>query len=377
MGQYFTPVKLSERISETPEGYLLCEGVPITMAGEFMYAPNELPEGLGLEGSLEPVKVIRSTSVIHDPVTIASFEGKPITINHPDSNVNDGDVNPETWRDLSVGFMQRVRPGEGDDCNKLLSDFLIADAEAIRLVKSRNLREVSIGYSADFIKVGDQMAEQVNIVGNHAALVARGRCGPECAIFDSAPEFNQEGGRWMDFKNKLLGVFGKALDEAMTEPVEDAEVDMGEMLKAILARLEAIEMAINKPEVEPEEVEPEEVVSDVATETVQEACKDQEVIARAEIIAPGVAKDGDIKVNALKSAYASQDGKSVIDSLLSGKAFDSADKDLLFNATAEVMKSLRRDQIKAKALTHDHKPSVMTPEAMNKLNDNFYNSAKV
>jgi hypothetical protein len=124
--RFYSTAKLSERISETPEGFLICEGVPITRTGDLLYNPSETPITAGKGATV----VSRTIADITDPETIASFEGKPVTINHPDDFVT-----PENWRELAVGTVQNVRPGEGEDADKLLADRLITDAEAISAVK--------------------------------------------------------------------------------------------------------------------------------------------------------------------------------------------------------------------------------------------------
>lgn len=410
--RFYSVAKLSSRLSETPEGFLVCEGVPITRAGDLLYAPSETPVDAGSAGQ---TVISRTVEDIHDPATIASFEGKPVTINHPDDFVT-----PENWRELAVGVVQNVRPGVGDDADKLLADLLITDAEAISAVKSKRLREVSCGYEAEYIQVSPGRGRQENIIGNHVALVASGRCGSECAIFDHAPQKEKTP---MTMKEKLMGIFGKALDEAMPEDTPKAEAadqpDMTEVLAAIMARLDKIEAGMSassdeEPKAEDTEQQdmegepkadhtPEEMMTleerlmkmEGNIATIAEALakivgpqeeapmEDEEVVAqvdkytdsatmaRAEILAPGIAKSKDVKAKALKAAYATEDGKAVIESLLGGKAFDSADKDMLFVAASEMLKGVRRSQLNARVAL-DSLPSMkagaMTPEKINELN---------
>ena len=385
MAKYYSTAKLSERISETPEGFLVCEAVPITRAGDLLYSPGETPVTPGKSNTV----ISRTVEDIHDPATIASFEGKPVTINHPDDFVT-----PDNWRELTVGVVQNVRPGEGEDEDKLLADLLITDREAIAAVKSKRLREVSCGYEAEYVEVSPGVGRQENIIGNHVALVAAGRCGPECAIFDHAPKEKP-----MSMKQKILGIFGKALDEALPEenpPVSDGEQpDTAKTLASILARLEAVEKG--KPAADIEEGEPSiakrlEVIEAAlakllgmeTNEQEQEGgadgmCKDADTIARAEILAPGIAKTADVKAKALAVAYATEDGKTIINSLLAGKTFDSADKDVLFVAASEILKGVRRAQLSTH-VSLDKLPSLkaseMTPEKINELNAARYGARK-
>ena len=76
----------------TPEGFLLCRDVPIARIGHQQYLNEELaPE---IEGGADGVIHVerRPEDVFHDDV-LASFEGKPVIDEHPES----GDLlNPET-----------------------------------------------------------------------------------------------------------------------------------------------------------------------------------------------------------------------------------------------------------------------------------------
>lgn len=221
----------------------------------------------------------------------------------------------------------------------------------------------------------------------------------------------------MTMKEKIMGLFGKALDEAMPEeapPVTDQEPgDVAAMLAAIMERLDKLE-ASAKPadEAAPaEEVPPAEDAckadeGDHAPEempalearlaTIEKALAklagleeaegepaavsmDAETVARAEILAPGLAKTADIKAKSLTAAYATADGKAVIDTLLSGKSFDAADKDMLFVAASEMMKGHRRDHLAQSRVSLDAlsiKTGDMTPERINQLNAERYGNNK-
>ncbi|MFU1949286.1 DUF2213 domain-containing protein, partial [Bordetella avium] len=170
---FYTVQKLGEKQELTNEGFLLCRDVPIARIGELLYADGEVPVEATPDGL---IKINRSPEEVFRPETIASFEGKPVTLDHPDDFVT-----PETWRQLAVGTVQNVRQGQGIENDYLFADLLITDAQAIEDIRS-GLREVSCGYEADYEQVEPGRGEQRNIIGNHVALVERGRCGPRCAI---------------------------------------------------------------------------------------------------------------------------------------------------------------------------------------------------
>jgi len=402
MAKFYSVAKLSERISETPEGFLVCEAVAITRAGDLLYAPGETPIQSGGSGH---VIISRTVEDIHDPATIASFEGKPVTINHPDDFVT-----PDNWRELAVGVVQNVRPGEGEDADKLLADLLITDREAISAIKSKTMREVSCGYEAEYVEDGPGRGRQEGIIGNHVALVAAGRCGSECAIFDHAPKEKP-----MKLKDKLMGLFSKALDEAALEEAPAGDQGAGSQpsaderiaaLEAEIATLKAGKTASaagGEPAAEGDQLPGEgggeedpvakrlSVIEAALAKLLgleekehapmggegegMDMCKDAETIARAEILAPGIAKTADVKVKALDAAYGTEEGKAVIDILLAGKTMDQADKDLLFVASSEMLKGVRRQQLNTQ-VSLDSLPGMkageMTPDKINAMNAERY-----
>lgn len=416
MARFYTTSQLSGRIAETPEGFLVCEAVPIARAGTLAYKPGETPITPGDGDTI----ITRNAADIQSPETIASFEGKPVTLQHPADFVT-----PETWKELAVGVVQNVRAGTGDDADKLLADLLITDAAAIDAVKSKRLREVSCGYEAEYIEDAPGLGRQTTIRGNHVAIVTQGRCGSECAIFDAAPTATKEIKR-MTMREKLKGLLGKAVDEAMpdeTQPVEEKPVDIGDMLAALIARVDALEAAMKPADAAPEETAPEAAngeekpadeptpEQDAEPEATQEVDRlsrieaileklasalildakdgedakpecdaetcDADTVARAEILAPGVPHEGDadkVRADALTHAYGTADGKAAIDALLAGRAFDAKDV-TVFNAAAEVLR-VQRNAAQTVRPTADAKREVMTPEKLNAYHAQLFPRSK-
>jgi hypothetical protein len=174
--EFYAPGELGKTRSLTPEGFLLCEGVAIARTGTQVYSNVELPLEAGVDGR---IVVERLPEEVFRKETMASFEGKPVTVEHPNEFVN-----PETWKKLAVGTIQNVRRGEGADDQLLMADLLITDKGAIEYV-NRDLPELSCGYDSDYDQPGAGRGIQRNIIGNHVALVDRGRAGPRCAINDA------------------------------------------------------------------------------------------------------------------------------------------------------------------------------------------------
>jgi hypothetical protein len=184
--EFHAPTPVGKTRTMTPEGFLLCEDVRIARTGEQMYGARELldqqtgkpviepgPDGVVIIGR-EPDEVFRDES-------IQSFEGKPVTVEHPNEFVS-----PENWKHVAVGTTHNVHRGEGADKDYLMADLLITDKGAIDHV-NRDMPQISCGYDSTYDQTEVGHGIQRNIVGNHVALVDRGRAGPRCSIKDSAP----------------------------------------------------------------------------------------------------------------------------------------------------------------------------------------------
>lgn len=98
-----TTAKLSENMNLTPEGYLLCEGAALARVGAMAYLPEEVPEDITKGFGGQEVMIWRSEAEVFRPETLASFEGKPFTLDHPDE-----DVSPENWTELARDCPRRI-----------------------------------------------------------------------------------------------------------------------------------------------------------------------------------------------------------------------------------------------------------------------------
>jgi len=236
MPKFYTPSRLSENIAETPEGFLFCLGVPIARTGWQTYGRAEVPLEAGPEGTIE---VYRDPKDVFRPQTIASFQGKSITIRHPEDFVG-----PKNWKDLTHGTVQNVRKAakKDDDGEEVLeADLLITSEMAIQLVKN-GLREVSCGYECEYEQTGEGEGRQFNIIGNHTALVDEGRAGPTYAIND------HKGDTQMDEKETLIQKLKKKLgakvvDEALKEDKKEdkaKDADSYDELKGMMDEMMSI-----------------------------------------------------------------------------------------------------------------------------------------
>ena len=161
----------------TPAGFLELRA-RIGRAGLHDYRAGEIggPPGRPADA---PVRVYRPPAEVFDPASMASFAGKPVTLDHPSAMVDSG-----SWRSVAVGHSGQGVVRDGDH---VAADLVVTDAAAVARAEAGS--ELSNGYWADFDFTPGVTPEgepydalQRNIRGNHVALVDRGRCGPSCAL---------------------------------------------------------------------------------------------------------------------------------------------------------------------------------------------------
>ncbi|SUD94236.1 Uncharacterized protein conserved in bacteria [Ralstonia mannitolilytica] len=259
--RFYTVQKLGPKRSLTPEGFLLCEEVPVARTGEMIYGPGEVPVEPGPDGL---IRISRTPDEVFRPETLASCIGKPVTLDHPEEFVT-----PANFAALGKGSMLNLRRGSGIEDDLLIADLLITDQAAIDAIQDDGIEEVSLGYEADYEQVSPGRGVQRNIVVNHVALVERGRCGPRCAIGDKEPEemktkdSKPKGKR--SFADRLRAAFmakdaesaeelakeAEAMDEESEEEREEREAKekegkTGDALTQILSKLKAMDADIQE-----------------------------------------------------------------------------------------------------------------------------------
>ncbi len=313
--QYYG-TRLSENISKRePEGYLLCLNVPVARTGTQEY----LPEELGLPAGGGMVTVHRLPGEVFSPETVASFEGMPVTNDHPPDGVD-----AENIRRLQRGHAHNVRRGAGKEADLLLADLILTDPCLIDAVLAGK-REISCGYTYELHEENGRYLQR-KIRGNHIAVVDAGRAGPRVSIRDTRPRLSgsNEGSpfdsntdqterRKATMKKSLSRVLARmakdgdtetvaefigeilgenAGESAKEEPVtvevpEEREITIdSETLTGILRRLEELTAlltaALNPPETGEDE-DPEEEVAEIVEEVLEaagtEAPAPEEVIA--------------------------------------------------------------------------------------------------
>lgn len=418
----FTTGLIGSTRETTPEGYLLCRDVPVARIGTLMYGEGEVPVSADNTGL---ILIQRGEDVLFDPKTIASFEGKPVTDDHPDDWVT-----PENWKELSKGFGKDVRRGDSHLSDFLVADLLITDKKTIQAVMDGKV-EISLGYDADYIEISKGKGMQSNIMGNHFALVEKGRCGSRCSIGDSFMSTKTKkkkvsiGDRIRnlvktkdaDEAEKIAKAVEDEAPDIQTED-EDPEDESGtqtgdavnlqilKMLKTMDSRLVALEKKKTKDSDDPEkktEDEEEETETtdngDLTTPNPAEKLDEsgtqtytgdslKEVMSLAEILSPGYrmptfdsVNNGKAVLNAkrsvLKQAHATEDGQKAISPFVGANPdFDKLPAhtiDAAFAGASELIKQQNNMKgVRSGISTKDFGKQPMTPAEINARNRSHY-----
>lgn len=209
---------------ETGEGFLICRNVPIARTGSMDYLESELnPAG----SSSKMVKVLRSPEEVFSEAALSSFEGKPVTNEHPPELLT-----PETYSLYAKGHAQNIRKGVGEWEGHMMADLHIQDEALIREVQEGK-REISCGYDCVWSDNGDGTYSQHDIRGNHVAVVTRGRAGKNVAILDSNKkiEATRPERKGNMKKITLFKLFAKAVKDASPEELESMAADAADALE--------------------------------------------------------------------------------------------------------------------------------------------------
>lgn len=214
--------KISEHRYKTPEGYLICVDSVLARTGKQTYQRNEVFH----DDSDMEVEIDRSPDEVFSEATLASFENKPLTVEHPDE-----DVNIENYRDYAVGFVRDIKRGMDNDQEVMLGTLVITDAQTIEEIENGEHTDLSCGYDCDI--ADEENPQQRNIRGNHVALCREGRAGV-ARIVDSVKDASER-------VNKILSKLGRnaSLDEIKAEVkrLSTSEKDYSELFEDVMYEL--------------------------------------------------------------------------------------------------------------------------------------------
>ena len=211
---------------ETGEGFLICKNVPIARTGTQDYLGSELGLSGGDSGRI--IAVIRSPDEVFSEAALASFEGKPVTNDHPP-----GLIGPDDVKTYEMGHAQNIRRGTGEWKDFMIADLHIHDRDLIDAIQNGK-REISCGYECDYVKNADGTYSQKNIRGNHVAVVDRGRAGKRAAILDSDKnkKADKPERKAMSKKGLFFNLFGQAVKDKSPEEIQQMAMDAAAALDA-------------------------------------------------------------------------------------------------------------------------------------------------
>lgn len=356
---------------------LLCRDAVLAIGDqvrEYHHSELNMPAG---DGKL--IKMYTPADVLFSDDVISNIDGCDFVDGHPSGNR----VTPDNWRKHSIGMAKNVRR-EG---NKLVGDLLVKDKNAIKTIQSNKKVELSLGYElAAEMQAGksddglDYDVVVTKMVGDHVALVKRGRGGHEVRIGDQKLErkmfkLKLANGMVFEAEGENLSAAQQAIDEQSDElkalkEKADSEVKIGEStfkatdVVAIQAAFDAI--AKQKADAEAE-------VADLKANAIQPgdveklAAERSDVVTKAKSLKADIDDKGksveDIKTEAV-SAHA---GDVSVVAILSGLAIGDAKPeqiDTAFNVlvatrpTTGKINTNAGDSATAKALQNLNTPAV-------------------
>lgn len=402
--KYFFDTRLGETRYRLADGSLLCKDVPIARTGTQIYAASDLPKLIpNLAGE---IIVTRSAEQVFDSATLASFEGMSITVLHPeDEEGNVQMVNTLNWKDLAYGHLQNVRRGTEEQSDLMLADLIVKDESAIQMIEE-GLRQVSCGYDAEYEQIEPGKAVQIEITGNHVALVPKGRAGDRCAIGDRDTMTTKKKS-WLqrlrfaaktgdaDTMNELLESAPAAVasveddlpngvnlninlppqhplpdknPEMGGKPTGDSEAEIKSLLKALLIKLEGNTTADNA-------VDPNGKKAPMGDgeDDEEEAIITGDSAYRAEVIVPGIDLSRKMKPTAFKRNVLVTADKKLVRQVVGDADIHQLPKqavEMAFKAVSEVAKGRNIQSTTADA----HRPHTGTPNiaSLNKQNAEFW-----
>lgn len=284
----------------TGDGYLVADA-RVARTGIQIYLGREVgrPE-------MEKVRVYRPEAEVFSDKALASFAHRPVTNDHPSEAVG-----ARNWKKHSVGMTGGDIARDGEFVRVPMT---VMDQVAIDAVEAGK-RELSMGYACDLdftagtTPAGEAYdAVQTNIRGNHLAIVAAGRAGPQCRIGDSWAAISTKletpmktlmvDGITVEMSDTAVQVVGKVLQQLSDAKatVESQDKKIGELNTAISTK--DGEIAVLKKQVEDGKMTPAQI--DAAVQARQSVIADAKAITGADVTADGKT-DADIRRAAVEA----------------------------------------------------------------------------
>lgn len=327
----FTDTITLDGSRRTGDGYLAANA-RVARTGIQTYLGREVgkPE-------MAQVRVFRPESEVFADKALRSFAHRPVTNDHPAEAVG-----AKNWKLHAVGMT-------GDEIARdgtfIRVPMVVMDQSAIDDIDAGK-RELSMGYACDLDWTAGTTPEgeaydaiQTNIRGNHLAIVAAGRAGPQCRIGDSWAAISSPSEQPM--KTLMVDGITVEMSDTAVQVVSKALQNLGDENKALTTKLDqanaslttkdaahATELAKKDAEIDGLKAK---VLDDAALDARVQARSD--LLAKAKVIAPTVATDGKTDAEIRHAVVAAKLGDAAV------KDKPTAYIDARFDILAEDIKS--------------------------------------
>lgn len=243
-----------DSIVEGPGGSIIIDARP-TRIGVFSYPGY---------------KQLRPEEEVFNPDSMNSLSGCTFTVIHPDSD----DVNPENFKDEVRGHV--IEGSVTRDGDYLCAKIQVSDKDAIDLILSKKMQELSCGYTCEEDPTSGEYngihydSIQRNIVYNHLSLVQRGRAGPACRVITDED----------DMKKKQIHDVLPVDSEPQAEPVEEAPAPEAPVEAPVQVEVQAEPAPEPVPEPAPEPA-PEPIAEPAAAVEEPKTDKNDSIISKS------------------------------------------------------------------------------------------------
>lgn len=300
MTHRFTDALTLDGTHKRRDGYLVADA-KVARTGIQIYSGTEVGRP-----DLKTVRVYRAEDQVFSKASMASFANIPVTNDHPPEVVT-----ADNWAKYAKGQTGEdvARDGEA-----LRIPLMIADGATIADIEAGK-RELSNGYMCDLNWDGgttpsgeEYDAEQINIIGNHVAVVQAGRAGSEFRIGDGANDGGKERNSWgpspithADEKETSMSTLQTVVLGDKAVKVDPSDVAIIDAFKADTAQALADSNTAHKTaldakdtELAAKDSEIEELKAKVLDDAAIDALVDTKakLVADAKLIAPDVKTEG-------------------------------------------------------------------------------------
>lgn len=232
MSHFRADVAQVTRAEKTPQGGLKVPAY-LTRIGVFEYVYDG-----------KKVRELRHPNEVFSKASLNSLRSAPVTIGHP------GVVTPKTWKAMAVGHVAEDVHADG---KFVASAILVQDERAVSGVESKELVELSCGYTCDVVEGkgtydGQEYdAVQTNIRYNHVGLGGKGwgRAGSEVSVRLDGQEGDETHYLTPCMETILKSDHDKALADVAEKLAESQKrADAAELqIKELTGKVETLEKA--------------------------------------------------------------------------------------------------------------------------------------